>query len=95
MDRSLSPCESRLVLDLEWRNQETVTLSEIGSALGASAGYARKLAHGLVKIPASRGCDGVADTDPFAVGPLLVSPYFLGITYETPETGVDRFGNFL
>ena len=90
MERTLSQNEAKVILDLEWRNQKTVTLAELREALGASAGYARKLAHGLVKkgwlerlrpglfqlVPAARGREGVADTNPLAAGAVLVSPYF-------------------
>jgi predicted transcriptional regulator of viral defense system len=90
MERTLSKNEARVVLDLEWRNKKTVTLAELREALGASESYARKLAHGLVKkgwlerlrpglfqlVPASRGREGVADTNPLAAGAVLVSPYF-------------------
>jgi hypothetical protein len=41
--RSLSASESRLVLDLEWRDQKTITLAELRSMLGASESYARFL----------------------------------------------------
>lgn len=90
MERTLSQNEAKVILDLEWRNQKTVTLAELREALGASAGYARKLAHGLVKkgwlerlrpglfqlVPAARGREGIADTNPLAAGAVLVSPYF-------------------
>jgi len=90
MERTLSQNEAKVVLDLEWRNQRTVTLAELREALGASEGYARKLAYGLVKkgwlerlrpglfqlVPADRGREGVADTNPLAAGAVLVSPYF-------------------
>ena len=90
MERTLSKNEAKVVLDLEWRNQKTVTLAELREALGASEGYARKLAHGLVKkgwlerlrpglfqlVPADRGREGVADTNPLAAGAVLISPYF-------------------
>jgi predicted transcriptional regulator of viral defense system len=90
MERTLSQNEAKVVLDLEWRNQKTVTLAELRAALGASESYARKLAHGLVKkgwlerlrpglfqlVPADRGREGVADTNPLAAGAVLVSPYF-------------------
>ena len=49
MERTLSRNEARVVLDLEWRECETVTLAEIRAALDASEGYARKFAHGLVR----------------------------------------------
>ena len=90
MERTLSRNEARVVLDLEWRGQKTVTLAELREALGASESYARKLAHGLVKkgwlerlrpglfqlVPADRGREGVADTNPLVAGSVLVSPYF-------------------
>ena len=90
MERTLSQNEAKVVLDLEWRNQKTVTLAALREALGASEGYARKLAHGLVKkgwlerlrpglfqlVPADRGREGIADTNPLAAGAVLVSPYF-------------------
>jgi predicted transcriptional regulator of viral defense system len=90
MERTLSQNESKVILDLEWRNQKTITLAELREALGASAGYARKLAHGLVKkgwlerlrpglfqlVPATRGREGIADTNPLAAGAVLASPYF-------------------
>lgn len=88
--RSLSASESRLVLDLEWRDQKTVTLAELRALLGASESYARFLAHRLVRkgwlerlrpglyrlIPASRGTEGIADTNPLTAGAALVDPYF-------------------
>ena len=90
MERTLSETEAKVVLDLEWRNQKTITLAELRQALGASDSYARKLAHGLVKkgwferlrpglfllVPARRGREGVADTNPLAAGAVLISPYF-------------------
>ncbi|MBI4700541.1 MAG: type IV toxin-antitoxin system AbiEi family antitoxin domain-containing protein [Deltaproteobacteria bacterium] len=58
--------------------------------LGASDGYARFVAHRLVRkgwlerlrpglyqlVPASRGTEAVADWNPLAVGAVLVEPYF-------------------
>ncbi|MBN2362343.1 MAG: type IV toxin-antitoxin system AbiEi family antitoxin domain-containing protein [Deltaproteobacteria bacterium] len=90
MERTLSENESKVVLDLEWRGQKTVTLDEIQAALACSGGYARFMAHKLVKkgwlerlrpglfqlVPAERGREGVADTNPLAAGAVLVSPYF-------------------
>lgn len=90
MERTLSRTEAKVVLDLEWRNQKTVTLAELREALGASDSYARKFAHGLVKkgwlerlrpglfqlVPADRGRAGVADTHPLTAGAVLVDPYF-------------------
>jgi len=90
MDRTLSRNESKVVLDLEWRGQKTVTLDEIQAALSCSNSYARFMAHQLAEkgwlerlkpglyqfVPAERGQDGVADTNPLAAGALLASPYF-------------------
>jgi predicted transcriptional regulator of viral defense system len=90
MERTLSKNESQVVLDLEWRGQKTVTLADIRAALGSSEPYARFLAHKLVRkgwlerlrpglfrlIPAERGREGVADTNPLAAGAALVHPYF-------------------
>lgn len=89
-ERTLSQNEARIILDLEWRGQKTVTLAELRAALGASENYARFVAHRLVKkgwlerlrpglfqlVPASRGREGVADTNPLAAGAVLISPYF-------------------
>ncbi|MEK7667707.1 MAG: type IV toxin-antitoxin system AbiEi family antitoxin domain-containing protein, partial [Gemmatimonadota bacterium] len=90
MERSLSRNEAKVVLDLEWRNQASVRLAEIEAALGCSRAYARYVAHRLVRkgwlerlrpglyhlVPAERGREGVADTNPLAAGALLVAPYF-------------------
>ncbi len=90
MGRTLSQAEAKVVLDLEWRNQRTVTLADLRQALGASESYARKFAHTLVTkgwlerlrpglfqlIPADRGREGVADTHPLTAGAVLVDPYF-------------------
>jgi predicted transcriptional regulator of viral defense system len=90
MERTLSQNESKVVLDLEWRGQTTVTLGEIRAALACSEGYARFMAHQLVRkgwlerlrpglyqlVPADRGREGVGDTNPLAAGAALISPYF-------------------
>jgi predicted transcriptional regulator of viral defense system len=90
MERTLSRNEARVVLDLEWHRKTTITLGEIRRALSASPGYARYVAHRLVKkgwfervrpglfqlVPADRGREGVVDTHPLTAGALLVAPYF-------------------
>lgn len=90
MDRSLSKNEAKVILDLEWRGQRTVALAELRRSLGASESYARYLAHRLVQkgwlerlrpglfqlVPAARGREGIADTNPLVAGAVLVSPYF-------------------
>lgn len=90
-ERTLSRNESRIILDLEWRGQKTVTLSDLRRSLPATGDtYARYLAHQLVRkgwlerlrpglfrlIPADRGREGVADTNPLAAGAVLARPYF-------------------
>jgi len=88
--RTLSRNEAKIVLELEWRGQKTVAASELRSLISASEGYARFVAHRLVQkgwlqrirrglfqlVPADRGLDGVGDTNPLALGALLVHPYF-------------------
>ncbi|MPY89076.1 MAG: hypothetical protein GEU99_14245 [Luteitalea sp.] len=90
MERTLSENEAKVILDLEWRGQRTVSLAELRQASGASEPYARYLAHRLVRkgwlerlrpglfqlVPADRGREGVADTHPLSVGAVLVDPYF-------------------
>jgi predicted transcriptional regulator of viral defense system len=90
MERTLSQNEAKVILDLEWRGQKTLTLAEVRRALDTSESYARYIAHRLVAkgwlerlspglfqlIPASRGREGVGDTNPLAAGAVLVSPYF-------------------
>lgn len=90
MERTLSQNEAKVILDLEWRNQKTVTLAQVRAALDATDEYARYVAHRLVKkgwlerlrpglfqlVPAQRGREGVADTHPLTAGAMLVEPYF-------------------
>jgi len=90
MARTLSKNEATVVLDLEWRGQRTVTLEDLRRMLGASDGYARFLAHRLVKkgwlerlrpglyqlVPADRGREGVPDSHPLSAAAALVAPYF-------------------
>lgn len=90
MERTLSKNEAKVILDLEWRGKPTITLSDLRDMLDGSESYARYLAHRLVKkgwlerlrpglfqlVPASRGREGVADTNPLAAGAVLISPYF-------------------
>jgi len=91
MVRTLSKNEAEIILDLEWRGQKTVTLTELRRKLDTSESYARYLAHSLVKkgwlerlrpglfqlVPAERGQEGVADTNPLAAAAALIAPYFL------------------
>lgn len=90
MERTLSQNEAKVILDLEWRGQKTVTLAQLRAALDASDTYARYLAHRLVSkgwlerlrpglfqlVPADRGREGVGDTHPLVAGAALVTPAF-------------------
>lgn len=90
MERTLSENEAKVVLDIEWRGQKTATLAEFRRALGASESYARYFAYRLVQkgwlerlrpglfrlVPADRGREGVADSNPLTVGAALVAPCF-------------------
>jgi len=59
VERTLSPNESKIVLELEWQNKKVVTIDEIAKLLGVSKNYAYKLASQLRKkrwlFPISRG----------------------------------------
>jgi len=102
MGRTLSLNESKIVLDLEWRGQKTVTLADIRTALGCSESYSRFMAHRLVRkgwlerlrpgfyrlVPAERGREGVADFNPLAAGAVLVSPYFYSFGTACTHNGL-------
>jgi predicted transcriptional regulator of viral defense system len=89
-ERTLSKTEARLVLEMEWRGDRVISLEGIQSALGASEGYARFIAHRLVQkgwferlrrgvfqlIPAERGREAVADTNPFLDVEIFHQPAF-------------------
>lgn len=90
MTRTLSKNEARIILNLEWQGQKTVTLGQLRQMLGASDNYARYMAHRLVQkgwlerlrpglyqlVPSDRGEEGIADSNPLAAGAALVEPYF-------------------
>jgi predicted transcriptional regulator of viral defense system len=102
MNRTLSKNEAKVILDLEWRDQRLVTLAQLRNALEASEGYARYLAHSLVRkgwlerlrpgvyqlVPAERGPDGVGDTNPLAVGAALINPYFFSFGTASTHHGL-------
>jgi predicted transcriptional regulator of viral defense system len=90
MERTLSKNEAKIILELEWQGKSTITLEDLHHMLDGSESYSRYLAHRLVKkgwlerlrpglfqlVPANRGREGVADTNPLVAGAALVSPYF-------------------
>lgn len=90
MVRTLSKNEAKIILDLEWRGQRTLTLEDLQRTAGVSDSYARYLAHRLVRkgwlerlrpglyqlVPADRGQEGIADSNPLTAGAALAKPYF-------------------
>lgn len=90
--RSLSGTEARVVLALEAEGVEDVTLEELRRRANVSRGFARKLAHALVKkgwlhrvgrgryllSPSRYGPRPVPETDPLRLGSRFVSPYYFG-----------------
>ena len=104
MERTLSTNEAKIILDLEWHGQKTVRLARIQEMLGSSQSYARYLAFRLVKkgwlerlrpglfnlVPADRGREGAADTNPLAAGAVLVNPYFYSFGTACLHHGLTR-----
>ena len=90
--RSLSPTEAKVVLSLEAERREELSLDDLQRRAGVSRGFARKLAHGLVRkgwlqrvgrgeyllAPARHGPEAIADTDPLRFGARLARPYYFG-----------------
>lgn len=88
--RTLSKRESDLILALEWDKKRIVNLKEISRRLRCSPGYAKKLAHVLVRkgwlepliagnyllIGAERGPKGVPEMNPYLIARILRQPYF-------------------
>lgn len=88
--RTLSRNEAKIVLEREWQGKRSITLAEISALLRSTPGYARFVAHRLVRkgwlervrrgiyrlIPADRGPQGIADTHPLIAGSFLGRPHF-------------------
>ena len=88
--RTLSDLESKLIMELEWREKKLVTLQDVIDILDCSYAHARKLAHQLERkrwldrlepgkyqfIPASRGSEAVPDMNPLLAGSVLIAPYY-------------------
>lgn len=89
MTRTLSSQESKLILSLEWKKQTFITTKEAKELLSVTDDHIGVILHRLVSkgwlspvvrgvfefIPAERGEIGFVDTNPYALGSLLVSPY--------------------
>jgi predicted transcriptional regulator of viral defense system len=100
--RSLSKTEAKVVLSLEAEGLELVTLDGIRRRAAVSPGFARKLAHDLVKRgwlqrlrrgnyllnPSRHGPDALPDTDPLRVGSRLVEPYYFGFATAAELEGL-------
>ena len=88
--RTLSKTEAKLILEMEWQGHRVISLKGIQSLLGVREGNARFLAHRLVQkgwlerlrpgqfqlIPADRGREAVADTNPFLSADIFPQPMF-------------------
>jgi len=100
--RSLSPTEAKVVLSLEAEGAVDVTLEGIRRRARVRAGFARKVAHGLVRKgwlqrvgrgryllnPSRHGPDAVPDTDPLRLGSRIVTPYYFGFATAAELLGV-------
>lgn len=81
-----------MILSLEAEGRDRVSLSEIQRRADISPGFARKLAHDLVRRgwlqrirrgayllnPSRAGPDALPDLDPLRLGSRLVEPYYFG-----------------
>ena len=90
--RSLSRTEAKVVLSLEEEGVTDVSLEGIRTRARISTGFARKVAHALVKKgwlqrlgrgryllnPGRHGPEAVPETDPLRIGGHLVTPYYFG-----------------
>ena len=91
-ERSLSAAEARVVLSLEAEGESELSLDTIEKRAQVRRGFARKLAHDLVRKgwiqrvgrgryllnPSERGPEAVPDADPLRVGSHIVRPYHFG-----------------
>jgi predicted transcriptional regulator of viral defense system len=89
MSRSLSSLESKLILFLEWERKPFLTAKQAMDILSISPDHVRVLLHRLIQkgwlapvvpgvyelIPAERGEAAFVDTNPLALGSVLVEPY--------------------
>lgn len=91
--RSLSRAESQVILAIEERGQERVSIHEIARLLGRGGpSYARKMAHTLSRKawlqrvgrgeyllnPARQGPEAIPEMNPYRVGSHLANPYHFG-----------------
>jgi predicted transcriptional regulator of viral defense system len=100
--RTLSPTEAKVILSLEAEGREELTLDGIRRRSEVSQGFARKIAHELVKKgwlqrlgrgryllnPSRHGPDAIPDSDPFRFGSRIVSPYYFGFATAAELLGL-------
>lgn len=100
--RSLSRTEAKVVLSLEAEGLEDLTLEDVRQRASVSPGFARKIAHALVKKgwlqrvgrgryllnPSRHGPDAIPDTDPLRLGSRIVSPYYFGFATAAELLGL-------
>ncbi|MCI4334753.1 MAG: hypothetical protein L3K04_03900 [Thermoplasmata archaeon] len=100
--RSLSRTEAKVVLSLEADEVDELTLEGIQRRARISRGFARKVAHGMVRKgwlqrvgrgryllnPARHGADAIADTDPLRLGSRIVTPYYFGFATAAELRGL-------
>lgn len=91
-----------MILSLEAEGRDTVSLDEIRRRAGVSPGFARKLAHGLVRkgwlqrvhrslyllSPSQFGPEALPDTDPLRLGSRLIDPYYFGFATAAELLGL-------
>ncbi len=100
--RSLSRSEAKVVLSLEAEDAEDLTLESLRRRADVSPGFARKIAHDLVKKgwlqrvgrgryllnPSRHGPDAIPDTDPLRLGSRIASPYYFGFATAAELLGL-------
>ncbi len=100
--RSLSRSEAKVVLALEAEGTEDLTLAGLRQRAAVSPGFARKIAHELVRKgwlqrvgrgryllnPSRHGPDALPDTDPLRLGSRIVSPYYFGFATAAELLGL-------
>ena len=100
--RSLSQTEAKVVLSLEAEGAVDLSLDSLRDRAGISRGFARKVAHALVKkgwlqrvgrgryllSPSRHGPDAIPDTDPLRLGSRIVSPYYFGFATAAELLGL-------
>lgn len=101
MPRSLSKKESEVVLELEWKHQQYVTINDVISLLNCSYDYAKKICYRLVEkkwlepvskgkyilIAADTGTQGIPSSNTLLVGSFLVKPYYYSYSTATAFYG--------